>query len=1443
MDRNESLEAGRALSARALVAALALGGALAGGCEAADALPGADVEGAQEPEGEDTTTAEPDATDAVEEELLPLPILVVTIEASTLSGNAPLHVSFEAIPEVLEAHSHAEVLEGLTYDWTIGQSVTYEGETIEHDFYVAGSTEVCVTLGWKADDGREAIATGCVKVKITGCADLGFTKVSIAPPVEVAPGESMTFLQAALTNDGDVIESPFEVHVLLSKDDIFDPDGDRIIDARSFDGMDAGLFQDVSIDLTSDPVLIPEDVEEGSYFVFLVADPELAINECTETNNVAKSTNNLGVDAGVAFKPDLVVEDVSYPCGLVKNQGENLNYSFVVKNVGEGEASQFRIAVWLSVDDVLDPEEDLMMSGPDDLGSKINELAVQQSQSFFKSWTVPEDLPDGDYQVLVVVDAKDQVLELDEDNNVSVSGCPFTTEFSKPQCFDLDFVELIVSPKTTYWNGSVGMKVVLQNPGTQQVPAGVPIKVLFSQQKALNPSLSTPMGTFLTGAPIPPGGELVVEEIIKIPKELPVKDWYAGVLIDPDNTFTECTEINNAKVFDDPIKVVATANVDLGCEEVEFHPNLLNAGEDLKLSYQMTNTGSSAATAFKVFVVFSEDPSITMSSAQSGQDPLVKEVVISSVEAATDVELVEKVPVPLALDHTVDTWYVGIVADPTGSQGSDKNKANNVCIAPEPLTVLGPLGGCFEDALEPNNNKNQAVQLGAGLTEGLGSCGNEDWYAISVPEGFSLTVDAWLHDILSLDPISSDLDIALYGPDGKVVDSSKNAGDVETVQVFTVAEAGTWLLEVFPKKAGVLARYDLDVKVSAPVDGVDLLPANVVALPSPLYPGGLIQIDWADVNLGVSDAPGYVARIWASKDAVLDPAPGAVECATLPDDNLADRCLISVPLVGLSAQSQTIRSMQLVLPDDLPGGTWRFIVQLNPDGAVLEADLDNNVSSSDTIFLDAQLTCADDDLEPNNAPPLATPLELDEGFLSLSGMTVCPKLDDWYSVDLAEGQAFTATVQYDYKPTKGLVTLELWDPTGETVYAFQTAQSTSQINLPWIWSSGTYLLRVGNLAQGSNEAPYSYTLAVAAVTGSLIDQCDADAFEDNASFSQASSIGCGLQRATMCKGDVDVYRLEVEALGTVTVTLEHPEAQLKMALYEDPKGTSVASKGTNGSVTYFAEVDTTIWLKVESKVPAGELASFDYSLFMDGLHGVDLSVRDVELYFPEVFQGDDQLVSFGVENTCIDATESFAVTLWLSQDEVLDDDDVDLEQVTLPGLAPKTVADLDEKVVIPYSAAPGDYFLIVEADSTGLVAESNEANNSGSAPQVVAELCLPDGQEPNDFVLSSPQWAPEAAPPGYAGLALCPYDVDWFQVDVPPGEEASVTLWFDHEEGDLDLRLYDPGYSTTIPVMTGASMEDGEEASYAPPAGGPVLVRINGFDGASAAYDLSVAVQ
>lgn len=1396
-----SLQSGLAVFAVLLLA----GGWSLGACGGDDVDP-----------GEDTATGDASPADV---EIAPQ--FTAVIVASRLSGNAPLEVDFD-----VELMGDVDP-DTLSYTWSVDGSVAAETRTFSNPFYRSGAATVSVLVEYIGATGAYSSNGDSVVIRVQGCADLTFDRLTLEPPVEVAPGDDVTIRVARLLNEGDTIEQPFDVVVALSINEVYDPAEDLEIARWTEQGMASGLFSTSAIDYAMRALPLGEDVPEGFYYVFIVADPDSVVNECQENNNTEPSTNNLSVEADAGLKADLEITAVNLPAGLVVRQGENMNYSFTLANAGLGEATQFRIGFWLSTDPFLSPETDRVVADPAADNSKIQSLGPGASLSFFKSYRVPDDLPDGQYWLIGMADANDDVAELDEDNNVRASDGPLTMEYEEPTCYDLDADVIVVEPLSTYWDGTVQVSVTVVNPGTVPTPDGAKMRVFLSQQPSLNPSTARNVGTFLVPV-IPPGESRTVVQVVPISDTLPILPHYVGVILDPDSELTECSESNNSVQFPQPITINAVASVDLEVEPIVYHPATVDAGGVVKLEYAVSNNGTSGATAFELGFVLSPDASITRAGINSGADILIGTAIVSSVPADSSVPRIDDVVIPVALDHTVTTYHLGVIADLRNVIGQDTVPGNNIEVASQVLTVVGAEGGCYEDELEDNDAIADAVAIAPAAYADLGLCGDADWFTVDVPAGHSLVVDVAARPILAMTTVPSDVILELRTPSGALFATSDTQTGLERVRAYAVDEAGAWVVSVRGRSAPVRAAYDLDVAVVPPPAGAELLAHNVQASPSSGYPGGPFNVGWTSVNTGLTAAGAHRVRVWASQDTTLDLA-GDVPVAEATAEAIA-------PLTS------RVGSISFVLPSTLTGGDWFFLVEIDADDDVAEAVETNNVAWGPPTFLDADKTCDDDDLEPNDERRIATPLTLVDGAVTLTDRVVCPGLPDWYAVWLEPGDELVVTADYPYTSSKGLLQVDLWDPSSEAQILSAFATSSPTYTLPWSWLSGLWFIGVENRPQGSNVAAYTYDLTVTVGPGAEEAMCMADAYEDNNGFTRAKAVGCGVLTATMCNADSDIYLLNADEGVEVRLTMDHPNNETRTRIFTDPTANPVRTRNGNGLLTYTptASDDGPLYVEISPRSGPVSMTQFPYDLTIEGIAGIDLSVVGPTPGASSVVQGEDVFVSFDVVNGCTEDAVAFEATVWLSRDPVLDGTDVDIAYVTLTeGLAAEASASFVEKVTVPLSTAPGSYYLIVEADSGQVVAESNEQNNVGAAPIEVAEVCLPDLYEPNDFFLTLDD-VPVVAAPGADGLTICPFDQDWLQVEAPAGATLTVAILFSHDEGDLDLRLYDPSLSTTTPVASSTSGDDDEVIVHQVGAATTFLVRVAGFQGASAGYDLVI---
>jgi len=128
--------------------------------------------------------------------------------------------------------------------------------------------------------------------------------------------------------------------------------------------------------------------------------------------------------------------------------------------------------------------------------------------------------------------------------------------------------------------------------------------------------------------------------------------------------------------------------------------------------------------------------------------------------------------------------------------------------------------------------------------------------------------------------------------------------------------------------------------------------------------------------------------------------------------------------------------------------------------------------------------------------------------------------------------------------------------------------------------------------------------------------------------------------------------------------------------------------------------------------------------------------------------------------------------------------------------------------------------------------ELAEVPGGGDSNGEPAGGCTDDGLEDND----NPTQASSLAGGSHAGLMVCENDDDYFELAVPEGGNLSVSISFNHDEGDLDMVLYQGE------AELGVSESTGDAESLQASGGGSYTVRVYGYSGASASYSISATI-
>ena len=285
--------------------------------------------------------------------------------------------------------------------------------------------------------------------------------------VETSPGANIT-VEYTVSNAGGAEAEDVPVGFYLSTDAILSAD-DSFLER-----------EDVSVDAydtedESEQVSLPGSIPAGCYKLLVVVDDLNVFNETNESDNVAAV--DLAIDVSIATcsgdLPDLTVTSPLLSSGQIA-PGESLTVGATAVNQGTAGAGDVELFYFLSDDPVYDGilNEELLSF------DEATYLFSGQSEALSDTITLPATTAPGSYTVFFVVDAGDDIVELDESNNMV--SLPLTV--SPVGC----------EPPTSYCTGQVnsnGCVVQLEFDGapslTQGVDATVTARDVVPQQFGL----------------------------------------------------------------------------------------------------------------------------------------------------------------------------------------------------------------------------------------------------------------------------------------------------------------------------------------------------------------------------------------------------------------------------------------------------------------------------------------------------------------------------------------------------------------------------------------------------------------------------------------------------------------------------------------------------------------------------------------------------------------------------------------------------------------------------------------------------------------------------------------------------------------------------------------------------------------------------------------------
>ena len=334
----------------------------------------------------------------------------------------------------------------------------------------------------------------------------------------------------SVKNDGTAPAGPFSVGFYLSGDLTFTTSDTRI-GTRSYTGLAAGA---AAVNENT-AVAVPGSVPGGTYYVGTILDPEGAIAEANENNNIMFDLDPVTIPAAA---PDIGSSNF-----LVAGTAIFKQYDFrgEARNFGTASTGLFAVAYYLSVDTTFTTADTL-------LGVvNLTDLAPNTSADLHRFFNVPASVPAGSYYLGVILDPANAVAESNETNNIAFDPDPVVIS-------DLPDLALLSFGLP---DGTAARTFVIINTFKN---AGMTAAGPFTVEFYLSADKSITTADILIGTRSHDGLAAGIigtpgTTTATVPGTVPGGAYYLGVIIDPANAVHEALEGNNVLRTMDPVTI------------------------------------------------------------------------------------------------------------------------------------------------------------------------------------------------------------------------------------------------------------------------------------------------------------------------------------------------------------------------------------------------------------------------------------------------------------------------------------------------------------------------------------------------------------------------------------------------------------------------------------------------------------------------------------------------------------------------------------------------------------------------------------------------------------------------------------------------------------------------------------------------------------------------
>ena len=840
----------------------------------------------------------------------------------------------------------------------------------------------------------------------------------------------------------------------------------------------------------------------------------------------------------------------------------------------------------------------------------------------------------------------------------------------------------------------------------------------------------------------------------------------------------------NVQIFD---------TVDLAVGALDARPLDVSTDGNLSVALQVSNEAEGALqvpTNIDFFLVSTKSP-------DAYREPGTTRIYryqLPSIGAAGTSEGTKKLELDIPMTRTISTgqYYVAAVINPDQIVG-ESSYENNAVVSNQSITVRNQTtdGADFEPV-----QFNVSPDKTSVLT------------AISAQFRFvnngSTTAETFRYEIwIGAKDSATDFDSATKIHDatieGAIAGEEKTIQDVLVSVTPSIQEAGLYYFWLVLDSADQIVERDESnnrIRSANPIQvtnetilDADISVQTVDFTPSTTSPGGTFTAKIGLLNQGAQRTGSFICTLFLSEDMSLD----------INSDHIVGTINVNDLLANASREVSGIVEVDAGVK---PGNYWLYAF-CDSSGIVSEADEANNIYRSEKQIVvaadaDVDLLFGKRTLESDSAKNNGENLRIAADVCNNGTTAAGPFSVGVTRTNLCDGTASEfarfnldgidagkcQTVHID-EP----FTCDFWCPS----YQFSFTADVNQV--------------ITERDKRNNTAQLAETVMIAG------DDCvcAADPYETNNATVSARAVTSVDDDLTLCRGDVDVFRLSVNDGQSFTASISHDNARspLKMELL---RGADTVATAHGSDSLYIQQMR----LKDTGESPAyirisglGDGDANRYHLRIatfDATDGIDLAIDNLAIEGGALSASDAKTVTSTIHNLGSQNAPEFTIGYYISQTSEIDDTAWRIAQQTVTGLNAGVETSQSVSLLLPADMAGGAYHLIARIDDDERVNDVRRENNIVRSDKWVFSRTCWDVLDPNDSFETARVISFTDNVYKHEHLTVCQDNPDFYAFDVESGSSLDISVT-NTGLGDFDLFLYDANYNEIASARTTAVTE------------------------------------